>query len=48
LKMFETRVVRRAFVPKRDELTGGCFSEALYNLYPLLHIIVVIKSRRTK
>jgi hypothetical protein len=34
--MFEKRVLRRIFGPKRDEVTGGCrklLNEELHNLY---------------
>jgi hypothetical protein len=36
--VFENRVLRRIFEPKRDKVTGGCRklnNEELYNFYPL-------------
>jgi hypothetical protein len=51
LRVFENRVLRRIFGPKRDELTGEwkkIHNEELNNLY-CSHIIVrVIKSRRMR
>jgi hypothetical protein len=49
LRVFENRVLRRIFGPKRDEVTG--YWRRLHNkefnaLYFLLNIIRVIKSRR--
>jgi hypothetical protein len=47
--VFENRVLRRIFGPKRDELTGGwrkLHNEELHNLYSLPWIIRMIKSRR--
>jgi hypothetical protein len=38
LRVFENRVLRRIFGPKRDEVTGGCrklHNEELHNLYLL-------------
>jgi hypothetical protein len=46
--MFENRVLRRVFVPKRDEVTGGwrkLHNAGLHNLYSSPSIIRVIKSR---
>jgi hypothetical protein len=46
LKMFENRVLRRIFGPKRDEVTGKwrkLHSEELNDLYSLLNIFRVIK-----
>jgi hypothetical protein len=40
LRVFENRVLRRIFGPKRDEVTGE-----LYALYSSPYIIRVIKSR---
>jgi hypothetical protein len=37
LTVFETRVLRRIFGPKRDEITGECrklHTEELYDLHP--------------
>jgi hypothetical protein len=50
LRVFENRVLRRVFGPKRDELTGECrrlHNEELYALYSLPNI-GVIKSRRMR
>jgi hypothetical protein len=36
LRVFENRVLKRIFGPKRDEVTGGCrklHNEELHNLY---------------
>jgi hypothetical protein len=36
LKVFQNRVLRRIFGPKRDEVTQGCrklYNEELHNLY---------------
>jgi hypothetical protein len=49
LKVFENRVLRRIFGPKRDEVTGEwrkLLNEELRNLYSLPSIIRIIKSRR--
>jgi hypothetical protein len=49
--MFENRVLRRKFWPKRDEVTGKCrklHNEELNSLYSSPNIIRVIKSRRMK
>jgi hypothetical protein len=46
--VFEYRVLRRIFGPKRDEVTGGwrkLHNEALDNLYSSPSIIRMIKSR---
>jgi hypothetical protein len=51
LGVFENRVLRRIFGPKRDELTGGwrkLHNEELHNLYSSPSIIRVIKSRRMR
>jgi hypothetical protein len=42
LRVFENRVLRRIFGPKRDEVTG----EELHDLYFSPTIVQVIKSRR--
>jgi hypothetical protein len=50
LRVFENRVLRRIFGPKRDEVTGGwrkLHNEELHNLYSSPSIIRMIKSRRT-
>jgi hypothetical protein len=47
--MFENRVLRRIFGPKRDEVTGDwrkLHNEELNGLYSLPNIVRVIKSRR--
>jgi hypothetical protein len=49
LKVFENRVLRGIFGPKRDEVTGvwrKLHNEELHNLYSLPSIIRMIKSRR--
>jgi hypothetical protein len=51
LRVFENRVLRRIFVPKRDEVTGGwrkLYNEELHNLYSSPSIIRIIKSRRMR
>jgi hypothetical protein len=48
LKVFESRVLRRTFGPKRDEVTGEwrkLHNEELHDLYSSPHIVRVIKSR---
>jgi hypothetical protein len=50
LKVFENRVLRRIFGPKRDEVTGDwrrLHNKELYSLYSP-SIIRVIKSRRLR
>jgi hypothetical protein len=47
--VFENRVLRRTFGPKRDEVTGGwrkLHNEELHNLYPSPSTIRINKSRR--
>ena len=49
--MYENRVLRRMFGPKRDEATGEwrkLHNEELNDLYFSLTIVRVIKSRRRK
>jgi hypothetical protein len=49
--MFENRVLRRIFGPKRDEVTGGwrkLHNEALHNLCSSPNIIIMAKSRRMR
>jgi hypothetical protein len=51
LRMFENRVLRRIFGPKRDEVTGECrksHNEEIHNLYSSPNIIRQIKSRRMR
>jgi hypothetical protein len=51
LRVFENRVLKRIFVPKRDEVTGGrrkLYNEELNNLYFSPSIIRMIKSRRMR
>jgi hypothetical protein len=49
--VFENRVLRRIFGPKRDEVTGGwrkLHNEELPDLYSSPSIIRIIKSRRMR
>jgi hypothetical protein len=49
--VFENRVLRRIFEPKRDEVTRGwrkLHNEELHNLYSSPSIIRMIKSRRMR
>jgi hypothetical protein len=51
MRVFENRVLRRIFGPKRDEVTGGwrgLHNEELHNLYFSQSIIRIIKSRRMR
>jgi hypothetical protein len=50
-RVFENRVLRRIFGPKRGEVTGGwrkLLNEELHNLYSLASVIRMIKSRRMR
>ena len=49
--MFENRVLRRVFGPKRDEVKGEwrkLYNEELRDLYSLPNIVQVVKSRRMR
>jgi hypothetical protein len=49
LRVFENRVLRRIFGPKREEVVGGwrrLHNEGLHNLYASTDVIRVVKSRR--
>jgi hypothetical protein len=49
--VFENRVLRRVFGPKRDEVTGEwrkLHNEELNDLYSLPNIVRVVKSRRMR
>jgi hypothetical protein len=49
MKVFENRVLRRIFGPKRDEMTGDwrkLHNEELHNLYSSPNIIRMILSKR--
>ena len=49
--MFENRVLRRIFGPKRDEVIRGwtkLHKEEFYDLYSSPRIVPVIRSRRTR
>jgi hypothetical protein len=51
MRVFENRVLRRIFGPKRDEVTGGwrkLHIEELHGLYSSPSIIRVIKARRMR
>jgi hypothetical protein len=49
--MFENRVLRRIFGPKRNEVTGDwrkLHNEELHNLYSSLNIIRIINASRIR
>jgi hypothetical protein len=49
--VFENRVMRRIFGPKREEVAGSwrrLYNEELHNLYASPNIIRVIRSRRMR
>jgi hypothetical protein len=49
--VFESRVLRRIFGPKRGEVAGGwrkLHNKELHNLYSLPNVIRLIKSRRMR
>jgi hypothetical protein len=51
LRVFENKVLRMIFGPKRDEVTGGwkkLHNEELRDLYSLPNIIRIIKSKRMR
>jgi hypothetical protein len=51
LRVFENRVFRRIFGPKRDEVTGGwrkLYNKELHGLYSSPSIVRVIKARRMR
>jgi hypothetical protein len=51
LRVFENRVLRRIFGPKRDGVTGDwrkLHNEELHNLYSSPSVIRMIKSRRMR
>jgi hypothetical protein len=51
LRVFENRLLRRIFGPRRDEVTGQwrkLHNEELYYLYLSPNIFLVIKSRRMR
>jgi hypothetical protein len=51
LRVFDNRVLRRIFGPKRDEVMGEwrkLHNEELHDLYSSPSIITIIKSRRVR
>jgi hypothetical protein len=51
MRVFENRVLRKLFGPKRDEVMGNwrtLHNEELHNFYPSSNIIRMIKSRRMR
>jgi hypothetical protein len=51
LRVFENRVLRKVFGPKRDEVTGEwrkLHNEELNDMYSLTNIVRVVKSRRMR
>jgi hypothetical protein len=50
-RVFENRVLRRIFGPKRDEVTGECrklHNEEFHNLYSPSSIIRMLRSREMR
>jgi hypothetical protein len=50
LRVFENRVLKKIFGPRRDEVTWEwrkLHNEELHDLYPSPYIVRVIKSRET-
>jgi hypothetical protein len=48
LRLFENKVLRRIFGPKREDIMGGwrkVYNEKLHNLFSSPYIITVIKTR---
>jgi hypothetical protein len=45
--VFENRVLRKIFVPKRDEVTGE-WRKLLHDLYSSTSIIRIMKARRMR
>jgi hypothetical protein len=51
LRVFENRMLRRMFGPKRDVVTGGwrkLYEEEVHNLYSSPSVIRIIKLRRMR
>ena len=51
LRVFENRVLRKVFGPKREEVTGELrklHNEELRDLYSLPNIVRVVKSRKLR
>jgi len=51
LRVFDNRVLRRLFGPKRDEVTGEwrkLHNEELSDLHSLPNVVLVVKSRRMR
>jgi hypothetical protein len=51
LRVFENRVLKGIFGPKKDEMAGGwrkLYNDELHNLYSSPSIIIMIKSRRMR
>jgi hypothetical protein len=51
MRVFEKRVLRRIFGPKRDEVTRGwtkLHNEELRDLYPSPNIIIMVKSKEMR